>query len=179
MKRLITILCSICLCVMANAQIQTKFWGLELSKSYISLYAVKNMISDKCERIEIKDNSISGRNGKFGGYNWGFVDFGFYKEASSHFTLSQVYFTDYSDYKTAKERYDYLLSALSNKYGESNTKISSEQTVNYWSMPSKPHCCFLFLKKQNDISEDCWSTTLVYSNHELLKLTLKEDTDEL
>ena len=145
MKRLIVILCAICFCVNAMAQIQTKFWGLELTGSYESLERAKTTIANRCTYAEVKDNVISAMHGSFGGYDWNFIDFSFYK-GMYYKTLYFVSFQSYHKTQaSAQSKFDSLLNSLNDKYGKSLSEIQKNKSVHMWF--DAPYSCMLTLEQ--------------------------------
>ena len=148
MKRTILFLLGVYLSVIANAQIQTKFWGLELSEYYPSLESAIGIISDRCEYTDIEDNTIVAMDGKFGGYEWKFVYFAFYNEA--HYkVLYNVRFSDnHKNRDTAMSEFESLAKSLKNKYGEPPIcENSNDKIVNMWIDEDGTYSCMLQVEK--------------------------------
>ena len=113
MKRLAIILFAICFGLKSNAQIQTKFWGLELSSFYYeSLETLEGRISDRCKYTQVRDNSIVAMDGKLGGYDWNFVTFRFYKGEFSRGLYAVSFSKNYETRVYAKPTYTQLLESL-------------------------------------------------------------------
>lgn len=177
MKRILTITFALLISVLANAQIQTKFWGLELSKRYSSLMVAKNIIANKCQYAEIKGNEISASKGSFGGYDWNFIDFDFYNQS--------FYLVHFSSYHTTRElakyKFDSLLRALSNKYGDPyNSSDDYEDITRLWITPESQISCTLSINKSESKGGDVyWYVDLSYYDKYLLVQSKLQDEDEL
>lgn len=181
MKRLALILLAICFGLNSNAQIQTKFWGLELSSFYYeSLETLKNRITDKCQYAMVGDNEISAMNGKFGGYYWDYISFKFYKGEFSR-GLHQVYFaSNHADYSSARGKYNNLLETLVNKYGapEQPQNSSKRNAANWFSTDRKYACSLSLVGSDNQGEEKPWTVYIMYADVNLLKLELNKEKEE-
>lgn len=162
----------------ANAQIQTKFWGLDLAKSYSSLKAVRDFISDDCEYAVIEGNNIRALNGDFGGYKWGLVNFQFHKR--NKYALYGVEFSDNFNTKRAAEvLFDQLYLSLTEKYGDVD-ELSDEKddTICLWA--DMKNCCFLrLINGESQGGVTYWYVILYYCNRDLLNFITQEGVDEL
>lgn len=181
MRKIIITLLSVCLSVSASAQIQTKIWGLELSKFYSSLEDAKNQISSRCDYAEVDGESISATRGSFGGYDWNFIDFSFYRGSYSR-ALYNVHFSSYHQTRdSAKSKYDSLADALTNKYGETLNTSNEYDSAHYmWTEHDSPYSCSLrLLRNESKGGEMYWYVILSYCDHDLLDLALESVNDEL
>ncbi len=181
MKRIILCLLTIGLYAIANAQIQTKFWGLELSKHYSSLNQVREIISDRCDYAIIDGDSIIARVGSFGGYDWSHIMFGFYNEYNTKALYSVIFLNTYSTRASAKDRYDSLFNALSNKYGTPEDIGSTYDDFRYrWSDEDSNNSCLLRLNIEEAIGGNlCWCVCISYLSHDYAELASEQDEDEL
>lgn len=165
-----------------NAQIQTKFWGLELSKWYPSLSNAKSIISDRCEYVSLEvNNKLLAMDGSFGGYSWEFATFSFYK-GEDWSVLYDVYFSNpYTQYDTAKSRYDSLLESLSDKYGNSYvTKDEFDDVINIWSEDLSDIRCMLRLHRaESKGGENYWYVDLNYYDMNRIEKIVEQQDDEL
>ena len=124
MKRLAIILIAICFGLNSQAQIQTKFWGLEMSAHYPSLEYAKKIIANRCESLEVNNklNQIIAERGVFGGQEWDYAGFYFHKSCDGQ-TLHMVsFFNKYKSVTPAQREYEFLEEALTKKYGKPLTK---------------------------------------------------------
>lgn len=177
MKRLAGIAMLLCLCAVASAQIQNKFWGLELSEYYPSIEFAKEIVSSRCESAWIDEKGIMTKNGRFGGYVWDRNSFTFY-----NYRLAEVAFGSKHDKAKAEEKYLALLEILKKKYGtnlDSYEVHTSENgsLYNFWESDNDPNCCALALIKQ-DNSKNYW-VYLIYRSRELRDLIKNEAENEL
>ena len=179
MKKVFICLLAICIGYIANAQIQTKFWGLELSKRYTSLTAAKSIISDRCAYSRIDGNNIEASDGTLGGYDWGTVVFNF----SQDNTLYSAGFASEHDYLyEAKNKCQQLLNSLTAKYGEptfDRTDVT-EGYVEYktWLDESGKYYCILAIPNPT-IEDTTWYVTLIYTDLELFSQLREQQEDEL
>lgn len=182
MKRLTILLFALCLCTSISAQIQTKFWGLELgNKYYNSVKEAQAIISTHCEFNEIEGDAITAFNGSFGGYEWRFVDFSFIK-GTIYYSLFDVTFShNFSNYESAKKRYDSLCETLNKKYGIIyNTRKENNELSDTWSDNNTSNRCLLRLHKEvSKGGETFWYVDLSYWNGYLLERAIAKDEDEL
>lgn len=180
MKKYLSILITLCLCVSVNAQIQTKFWGLELSNWYSSLEAAKEIIADKCDYAYIEDNCIKANQGNFGGYEWKFITFDFYKGAMNYSLFDVNFSSNHQTYSSAKNKYDILLSSLTNKYGIPYTNDEDPEDVSHiWADDGEYRCMLEITRAESKGGEIYWYVTLDYYDLELLSLKVKKENDEL
>lgn len=178
MKRVLTFLLAICIGYMANAQIQTKFWGLELSKRYTSLTAAKGIISDRCASAKIVGNAIEARDGTLGGYDWDTVGFYFYDDGTHQALYSVGFASDHEHLQSAKDKYQKLLDTLTSKYGEGiplNEGIESKG----WIDDDMRYLCTLSMHKSIGEEGTAWFVVLVYNDQDLVSDRQKQQEDEL
>lgn len=172
MKRFIVTLFTLCLCLVLSAQIQTKFWGLELSKRYPSLKHAKEIISNKCEHALIESAEIRTQGGRFGGYYWAFGTFVFHDCC-----LARVNFGSVHPETEAAEKYSALYETLKKKYGSSKVSSSDDGSIhNLWVGDEDPNRCALSLIKGEDANH--W-VLLSYSSRELTYLMEQVSENEL
>lgn len=177
MKKLITMLLTTCIYVVASAQIQTKFWGLEMGATYASLELAKETIKSKCHSCEIKENGIKSKGGQFAGYNWDFVDFSFYNN-----TLFFVHFSSY--YKTqdlANEKFYSLYYSLITKYGQPFSENHNNKTSlsDVWCDDTSMRCFLHLLKAESMAGHENWYVNLTYYNNNIFNMSLEAELDEL
>lgn len=173
MRRLLIVL-ALLISVIANAQIQTKFWGLELAKCYGSLDEAREIISQRCKHSMIQDNQIVALDGNLGGYNWNYATFSFLDN-----TLYSVSFVSY--YKTFEDAVDktaHLEVDLTRKYGKS---YKAEGTLTYyWADEDFTNKCYLDLSEgMSNGGEKLWYITLNYWNKSLNENATQQIKDEL
>ena len=178
MKKILIIVFAL-LSVNATAQIQTKFWGLELSSFYQeSLETLKIRIADKCQYAMVVDGGINAIDGRFGGYYWDFVRFSFCGGKYGK-EFYQVYFVSSTDaYASAIDKYDGLLNTLTEKYGKP-IKSDNNQTSVTWFNESRRYVCSLSLNGPSTKGEKPWSVYLTYADVDVLKVELDKEQDEL
>ena len=180
--RSIIIALLLCVCINASGQIQTKFWGLELSKFYSSLDVAQRIISERCAYADIDGNSISATRCSFGGYDWNFANFSFYQGSILSKALYNVEFSSYHQtLDSAKIKYDNLASSLTNKYGKTfNTSNDYENRHYFWTEDNSPYSCYLRLTRaESKGGEIYWYVILSYCDHDLLDLNIQQREDEL
>lgn len=181
MKRTITLLIAFCIGFTANAQIQTKLWGLELAEHYLSLNEAKNIISSRCAFSQIEEDNITATDGTFGGYDWKFANFSFLRSGFSYPVLYNVDFSiNYYNYESAKSRYDALLTALRGKYGTpfSNGDVYSDIS-NLWSDDTSTRCMLRLVKAESKGGDIFWYVILSYYDTDYLERAINESEDEL
>ena len=182
MKRLAIILFAICFGLKSNAQIQTKFWGLELSSFYYeSLETLEGRISDRCKYTQVRDNSIVAMDGKLGGYDWNFVTFRFYKGEFSRGLYAVSFSKNYDTRISAKPIYTLLLESLTNKYG-TPIELKNEYTktsVAWGSKEGKYRCSLELMEGESRGGKMLWYINLDYWDDNLLTLSIKQEEDEL
>ena len=178
MRRVLTCLLAICIGYMANAQIQTKFWGLELSKRYTSLAAVKNIISDRCASSRIVGNTIEAKNGTLGGYDWDTVGFYFHDDGKHQALYSAGFASGHEHLQGAKDRYQKLLDTLTSKYGE---RISLNEGIESkgWIDDDMRYLCTLSMHKSIGEEGTIWMVVLVYNDQDFVSYLQKQQEDEL
>lgn len=180
MKKLIIISFVLLLSVCAKAQIQTNFWGLELSKSY-SLYDAKNIISRNCRLVKIEGNNLYCSDGRFGGYDWNFIDFTFYVQGGTNRLYWVAFSQNFNSKEAAMDRFVLLRDALSNKYGEALDGDAEPTRVSkMWMFLEDVHVCNLVLEKSESKGGDIfWYVNLQYSNSDILSQTISNENEEL
>lgn len=181
MKRIITILFSVCLCVIANAQIQTKFWGLEFSNNYASLETAKNIISAKCDYAEIVGAEIVALDCNFGGYMWEGAAFSFYRGINGYFLRQVSFFSQPSSYNSAKTKYNALFDSLRAKYGEPKSASNeTDATFGLWADTELRFSCMLSLSNsQRKDGISYWGVSLLYTDIEVSNLAKQQHNAEL
>lgn len=172
---LFALLLSWCLCVNSNAQIQTSFWGLELSKSY-TLYEAKGIISNRCDDISVRfsENELLAFDGRFGGYVWDYASFSFYGGGDDNKLSKVLFFSSFSDYDSAEIRYKALLRKLEEKYGSS---IMLSSLSHWWSDSDWKYKCNLCMMLSSDETEIL--VALAYFDTDLWDASNQEEDDEL
>lgn len=179
MKRFFFTLCIACLCLNLNAQIQTKFWGLELSKTYTSLGSAKTIISDKCDFSEIDKTDIVAYEGSFGGYTWDSAYFCFHADRYGYSLYEVIFSSHYKSSETARSRYNSLLKSLNNKYGEHYSSTNTYQDTSvFWK--ENRYACFLSIRESESRGGELfWYVTLTYLDSYYLDLSIEEGESEL
>lgn len=176
MKRLLICLLAICIGYMANAQIQTKFWGLELSKRYTSLTAANSIISDRCSFSTIIDNNIiEANNGTLGGYDWGTICFYFCKDGIYQALYSAGFASRHEYLYEARDKYQKVLNSLTSKYGDGIRINDLGIESKGWIDESRKYLCTLTIVKQ----DTAWYVTLVYNDQDLVTYYQEQQEDEL
>lgn len=182
MRMFIIALIAVSFCVNSNAQIQTKFWGLEMSKSYyVSLETLRDIISHECEYAKIEGNTVSTLDGTFGGREWDFSRFEFYNDGQSNRLYSVRFSSYHNSYGSAKGKYDSLLSSLSGKYGEARDYSKSENELSKaWGLTDSPYGVSLDLTfSESAGGEWYWYVVLWYIDYDTLNLSIKQNDEEL
>ena len=159
-----------------SGQMQTKFWELELGKSYTSINEAALLIKDRCSSYRINGDVLSAFQGRFGGYNWDFIDFTF--TGGSERCMFVVEFVNY--YETKEDAVDMatpLYQSLKSKYGMPE-KVG---TIEYrWSFQENAHVCILKVFESESKSGDVyWYAVLTYSDIKAYKQTASNEDDEL
>ena len=182
MKRFIAIVFTICVCICSNAQIQTKFWGLELSSFYNEpLEVLKDRISEKCQHAEIEKDAINATEGKFGGYFWDLISFKFQESRQSN-GFYQVHFVScHETCVTAREKYETLRDILSDKYGTPKQLNEDDNKGDaIWLDTNGKYTCYLSFSctDATKVSKP-WCVYIAYTDLDILKLKLNGERDEL
>ena len=181
MKRIIVLLVTLFSCLSISAQIQTKFWGLELCEYYNSIEEAQVIIQNRCEDTEIERDVITAYNGTLGGYEWKFINFHFTK-VLAHYGLYLVDFSyNYKSIEDAESRYYSLKESLERKYGlQRDTHIENGEMTDVWTDDSTSTCCILRLQKKISIGGDMfWYVFLSYHNGDLLGYAIAKEEEEL
>lgn len=182
MRRFIIALIAVCFCINSNAQVQTKFWGLEMSKTYyVSLETLKDIISYECEYAEIEGDTIDALDGSFGGREWDFSRFSFYNDGQSNRLYSVRFSSYHNSYDSAKNKYDSLLRSLSSKYGEARDYSKSENELSKgWMFMDSPYGVTLDLTfSESKGGGWYWYVVLWYMDYDTYNLSAKQDDAEL
>jgi hypothetical protein len=179
MKKVVATLFAICIFITANAQIQKQFWGLEFSKEYSSLEDAKNIISDRCECATLERDGIYAKNGSFGGYDWEYIQFQFYRKADARILTNVAFANWYSTKDAANEREDSLYSALCNKYGTWDYINADEGYIvwNEYNTGGEPiYYCMLSMSQTES---EAWVVSIVYTDICSTELAEKQNNEEL
>lgn len=178
MKRATIALLMLCLCVCGKAQVQTKFWGLELAQWYESLESARQKIDERCTLSYRGDDTITAIRGSFGGYDWDTITFCFYEH--NKYGLYGVNFaSNHQARHTANEKFNILLNALSEKYGTPRkTSDEYEDTSRLWTDDINS-CMLTLMRTTSKGGEYYWYVNLTYVNDVLNSLSLKKSNDEL
>lgn len=175
MKKVIITTLLLCIGIAAHSQIQNKFWGLVLSKSYTSLTQVKDLINDKCEYVYIEEDNITACKGKFGGYEWDFINFSFYKYRLYNVRFSSVF----KEKSTAEDRFNGLKMSLQSKYSEMDVS-NPEKYSFFWRDNERGHSCNILMHlAESNSGELLWYVHLSYFDAKLLNKAVSEDEEEL
>jgi hypothetical protein len=178
MKKLILVLITFCYCLISNAQIQTKFFGLELSKTYSSLGVAKSILSQRCEHIDIDKDEISAYNIQFGGHQWEGVRFEFFKTPTGYILYRVFFCNPDTEPAIAKVTHISLLNSLNKKYGKPIDKSDELQQI--WILPPKTNiCCSLLCVNYSYGNRECWGLTLQYTDLIWLEEEKSENDAEL
>ena len=160
-----TIILSLLVSVTANAQIQTKFWGLEIGKEYPSLEYVENIIKDKCKETLIYEGYVGAFNGSFAGYTWDAILLEFSKGETKTFQSIKYAFQS-SDRDKARKRLIELEEKLTLKYGQPISVSQHEPNkMKYflvWGEEDHQNVCVLQSKKTEDTFISEWLVVLQY-----------------
>lgn len=143
----------------ANAQMQTKFWELEIGKSYSSINEAASLIEDRCTSYRINSNALEVRQGRFGGYDWDFIDFTFAGRVEKK--LYKVEFVNcYKTKGVAVDMATPLYQSLKNKYG----MPEKTGTIEYrWSFQNDAHVCLLkVIESEGQGGGVYWYVVLTY-----------------
>lgn len=180
MKRLTILLFALCLCTITSAQIQTKFWGLELSKGYVSISNAKDIIDTKCAYAYIQNDRISTRSGTFGGYNWDYTDFLFFNGHTSWILYKASFNSHHTTERNAIEKFYSLLESLVAKYGAPETSSIDEGIVSIWYDEKTTNGCSLSrIKSESNGGEVLYYVSLEYYNAEYLRKVFYQEKSEL
>lgn len=179
MKKVIITTLLLCIGIAAHSQIQNKFWGLVLSECYTSLTQVKDLINDKCEYVNIEEDNISAFKGKFGGYDWKFIDFSFYKGYYSYMLYHVRFSSAFKEKSTAEDRFNGLKMSLQSKYSEMDVSNPEKYSFN-WRDNESRHSCHLSMQlAESKGGELLWYVNLSYYDAGLLNKAVSEDEEEL
>lgn len=174
MKKILIIVLAF-LCLNATAQIQTKFWGLELSSLYYeSLETLKDKILDKCQYAIVDGDAIGAINGKFGGYYWDFVRFKFSMSRYGKVFYQAYFVSSHDTHIVAANKYDGILATLMEKYGQPSKNQNGEVL---WFDENGRYACTLKLGGSGE--EKSWSIYLMYADTSVLQEELEKEEDEL
>ena len=169
MKRAFLIFITTLICAIASAQIQRKFFGLEMNKVYTFPNNAASIIKERFLQVEVVDeNTIAARSGKFGGYNWDWAKFEFH--------ISMLYDISFLFQTRTKEdvqtRFDSLVDDLTRKYGES----LGDEKFRVWHEKGGSLICTLIISQSED--QD-WNLMLRYVDTYIEELENKKNKDEL
>ena len=167
MKRIVIAVLCILFSAGMQAQIQTKFLGLELSKGYPTIERARDIIADRCERTEINGNLLFAYGVHFAGSKWESATISFYKINNTNVIDAVSFVKSDMRRKELKSLFNDYLEALTNKYGPSK-KYASFYT---WNSKDGKYSCGLLLTK-------C-SITIMYHDMELLKMSKEIENSEL
>lgn len=182
MKRIILLLAFFCISFSSSAQIQTKFWGLELSRRYLSLSQAKDIVSNKCKYVDIEENSIKAFDGFFGGYNWDFITFDFHKSTPVYsWTLYTTSFSSYhKNSEDAKRKYQLLQNSLTTKYGSPSLLERDDELLSSWAgAESRIYCLLKYEKGMSRGGDMYFYVTLNYIDRDVLDLSVQQQESEL
>lgn len=180
MKKLAILFLALCFYVSANAQIQTKFWGLELSKPYTSIEGAQGIMDDRCEYSFIDNNSILAGKGTFGGYEWNHVSFQFHKKNLYWFLYKIAFSSHHTTITYAIDKYSFLLESLKVKYGEPTFHNMDEGVVVIWNDANNSHGCSLsWTKSESKGGEVFYYVDLEYYNVDYLREVYQQGKNEL
>lgn len=181
MKKLLVFLFAICTSITINAQIQTKFWGLELSKYYPSLSQATEIVSQKCKYARIEDDSIYAIGGSFGGYYWDSVRFHFCNGYYSKALDNVIFFSDHSSQSSAREQYNSLFRALCKKYSAPEKLSDSYDDISHrWRKEGSKYSCMIrLLKIESTYGNTSWCVCLSYLDHHLAESVIAQEENEL
>lgn len=180
MKRIFAILLVIGIYNIADAQIQRRFWGLELHACYKTIQIAKNQITESHNSVEISNNNnqIFVYGGEFGGLYWDLASFGFYNnKINDSYDLVDVSFLSvHESYGSAEVIYNALSRRLKNKYGAPVYESKNSDSASFDWEDSENYICSLLISKSLDQK---WSVALIYTCWELKNLCLKQKEEEL
>ena len=179
MKKIFAVLFAICFYVTANAQIQTKFWGLEFSKEYSSLEDAKNIISDRCECATLERDGIYAKNGSFGGYDWEYIRFDFCRKANARILTNVAFANWYKTKDAANVRYDLLYGALCSKYDTWDFMNADEGYVAWFEYNTEGKLTYDCMLSMSETETGAWIVSLSYTDYRSTELARKQNNDEL
>ena len=161
----------------SKAQIQSKFWGLELSKTYPSLRYAGNIIANRCESLEVHDglNQIIAEQGVFGGNEWDYAGFYFFESSVGQTLYMVSFFNKYKTILPAKRTFDLLAEALTDKYGTPIIKEDETVLLNLWGKKSEDACCLLKANQEGNLI----IISLDYINQSVLQESIQQNRNEL
>jgi hypothetical protein len=134
MKKLVLSVFASIICMVCNAEIQTKFWELELNKTYTSLEEAKKIINDRCQIAFTSKilNKINAVNGVFGGYEWKVADFYFNKTNRGYTFYMVSFFNEHISVDSANQEYEMIGKALTAKYGKPQGSLGNREQSKCW-----------------------------------------------
>ena len=160
MKRIIIIIIAIILGNNASAQapIQTKFWGVEFSKHYDSIYDARKIINDQCELSFVISDMITVVGGKFGGRIWPLAKFEFGNINGKYLLCNVSFIKNFNNLPDAEQEQDELTEALKSKYGGyKTTELGTYLRPRVWATHDKRNACILIIHpKIGDEGEKLW-----------------------
>lgn len=176
MKRfLVLAICAFCT-LSSFAQNKKSFLGLYLGEHY-SLNEAQSIIDGQCENSKIDKENISAGSCRFGGYQWSWVDFKFYRNGLCFIEFSQYFNTE----ENAAARYDSIITVLVKKYGCG----IGENGENYESFDFFPNRGGVYICKiekmlaESKGGKRLWYVMLSYHDENLYYDMLKAEEDEL
>jgi hypothetical protein len=179
MKRISAILLVIGIYNIADAQIQRRFWGLELHACYKTIQLAKNQITESHNSVEISNNNqIFVYGGEFGGLYWDLASFGFYNnKINDSYDLAEVSFLIVREnYGSAEVIYNALSHRLKNKYGAPVYESKNSDSASFNWEDSEKYICSLLIDKSCDQK---WIVALIYTCWELKYLCQKQIEEEI
>lgn len=183
MKRIFTILLVIGIYNIADAQIQRRFWGLELHGYYGTIEIAKSEIAKRCASLSMRaDNEILAYGGVFGGFDWDLTSFEFYvnKNNESYDFMQVTFLSVHKDYNLAELRYNALSRMLKNKYGTPVSESSNSDDASFYWIDLENYICGLRISKSFDYNTNQeWAVSLIYTCGELNELHQKQKEEEL
>ena len=177
MKRLVLFVFAILLTSSLSAQIQRKFWGLELSKSY-TLSNAEQFISDKCEWSKINKEGITAYKGYFGGREWDFATFRFFANRYGNTLYAVTFSNNYNTLASAQDTFNSLRKSLDDKYAAFKVNDSDEMSAT-WLENDRIFCWLQMYRSESKGGDVFWYVDLNYIDGYYLDMATESSDDEL
>lgn len=177
MKRLLIAIFALLITSGASAQMQTKFFGLELGKEYNSnLDLLRADLKKYSSWIETKRDQLTLHDVKFGGYDWNFARYDFAghdkkKLVAAGFAKSS------EDQQELGLKMASLMIKLYEKYGEPSpeSKVEEKDSLLTWDLDDGRHRCMLSFSEYKGL----WIMTLMYISMEAGRQAKQSEINEL
>lgn len=195
MKRIVAALFAICIFITSNAQMQTRFWGLQFGYTWSSLESAKGRIAGHCAHSFVDNNTVTAYQGTFGGYDWDIIDFHFFQDSPKAYKIFYLvtFHKIYETLESAQSTYESILNSLRYKYGYHLDKETMELAQEYdeilamsghneyckrtWLIDS--YGCSLCMQYIEIQGREFISVNLTYADREYLNKSVRQSREEL